>query len=222
METLKIGDYESFKMADELVVQRVLKGEKELFEILLRRYNQTLYRVIRGYLQEEQDVEDAMQDTYLKAYEKLYQFQGKSGFSTWLIRIGINEALLRIRTLKKQSLSAYKTDDYPENIIQLPDSKHINPESQIIHQETRQLLEHAIDQLPEKYKVVYILKEVEGMENDAIASCLELSDSNVKVRLHRAKTILKETLYKISSTADIFEFGNSRCDRIVNYVMNAI
>src|SRR5690606_37096556 len=101
MGVIALEKASSARLEDEVVVRRVLSGEKELFEILLRRYNQTLYRVIRGYLRDESDVEDAMQDTYLKAFDKLEQFQGKAAFSTWLIRIGINEALLRLRKLKR-------------------------------------------------------------------------------------------------------------------------
>src|SRR3970040_22406 len=142
MKIVPLREHLPTQMQDEVVVNRVLGGEKELFEILLRRYNQTLYRVIRGYLRDEEDVEDAMQNTYMKAFDKLQQFQGNAAFSTWLIRIGINEALLRLRRIKK-SRSVYVTDvDVDgEKIIQLPDNKLMNPEKQAINLETRQLIE---------------------------------------------------------------------------------
>lgn len=223
MEALKTRSDESSKMPDTTVVKRILGGEKELFEILLRRYNQTLYRVIRSYLKDEDDINDAMQDTYLKAYEKLQQYQGTAAFSTWLIRIGINEALLRIRNSRKYQLFyADKTGYAPEKIIQLSDYHQMNPEKQAIQQETRRLIEQSIDQLSDKYRVIYVLKEVEGMENSDIAACLGISDSNVKVRLHRAKNLLKDALYKQAASKDIFEFGNQRCDRLVDYVMKNI
>ncbi|MGH2643781.1 MAG: sigma-70 family RNA polymerase sigma factor, partial [Chitinophagaceae bacterium] len=101
-KVVRISDKKVSEISDVEVARRVIQGEKELFEILLRRYNQLLYRVIRGYLSDEKEVEDIMQDTYLHAYEKLQQFRGDASFSTWLIRIGINEALGRIRKLKKQ------------------------------------------------------------------------------------------------------------------------
>ena len=109
-----------------------------------------------------------------------------------------------------------------EKIIQLPDSKQMNPEKLAIRQETRLLIEHAIDQLPEKYRVIYILKEVEGLETEEIESCLGISANNIKVRLHRAKSLLKDVLYKQHAVENIFEFGDTRCDRIVNSVMKAI
>src|SRR5690606_9316782 len=223
MGVLSLEGASSARLDDTVVVRRVLAGEKELFEILLRRYNQTLYRVIRGYLHDEADVEDAMQDTYLKAFDKLEQFQGKAAFSTWLIRIGINEALLRLRKLRRvRSLVSHEADVDAKAIVQLSDTRQINPEKQAIQMETRQLLEKAIDQLPEKLRVIYILKEVEGLKNEEIARCLEISEPNVKVRLHRARTVLKETLYNISSSTEIFEFGNSRCDGLVARVMRTI
>ncbi|CAL1520693.1 RNA polymerase sigma factor [Chitinophaga sp. MM2321] len=223
MEALRaIGD-ESSRMPDNMVVKRILSGEKELFEILLRRYNQTLYRVIRSYLKEEDDVSDAMQETYLKAYEKLQQYHGTAAFSTWLIRIGINEALQRIRSVKKHpTVCIDDGGDDSGKIFQLSDNHQMNPEKQAIQQETRRLIEESIDQLSDKYRIIYMLKEVEGMGNSDIAACLGISDSNVKVRLHRAKSLLKEALYKQSSGKDIFEFGNIRCDRIVDYVMKRI
>lgn len=223
MEALKIKDDRSSSIPDSLVVQRILNGEKELFEILLRRYNQTLFRAIRSYLKEEEDIEDAMQNAYLHAYEKLYQFKGTAAFSTWLVRIGINEALLRVRKLKRHQFLYERTIDCrAENSIPFPDNRQMNPEKQAINRETRLLIEQAIDQLPEKYRAVYILREVEGMENKEVALSLGLSDSNIKVRLHRAKSQLKETLYKLSSDTDIFTFGNSKCDRLVTYIMERI
>ena len=223
MGVLTLEKASSARLEDAIVVRRVLAGEKELFEILMRRYNQTLYRVIRGYLHDEADVEDAMQDTYLKAFDKLEQFQGKAAFSTWLIRIGINEALLRLRKLRRvRSLVSQESDVDTKEVIQLSDPRQMNPEKQAIQVETRQLLEKAIDHLPEKLRVIYMLKEVEGLKNDEIAHCLEISEPNVKVRLHRARTLLKETLYRISSSAEIFEFGNSRCDGLVARVMRVI
>ena|SRR5687768_10205676 len=222
MESLKIIEYQG-QLSDNEIVKRVLTGEKELFEILLRRNNQTLYRVIRSYLKYDNDVQDAMQEAYLKAYNKLHQFQGNSAFTTWLIRIGINEALLRIRAEKKViPLYAKDADFQSEKLLQIPDGNQMNPERKIIQKEIRILIEQAIDVLPPRYRTVYVLKEVEGLEIGEIANCLDLSESNVKVRLHRAKNLLKNVLYDLSSETEIFEFGSSTCDILVKAVMNRI
>lgn len=223
MEALKIGDYTSGQLEDSVIVKRVIAGEKNLFEILLRRYNQTLFRVIRSYLKDQDEVQDAMQNTYLKAFDKLFQFQGNASFSTWLIRIGINEALQRLNDLNRGKvvfLNHY-TDVNTDLVNQIPD-KQMNPEKSIIRQEARRLLEHAIDKLPEQYRIVYVLKEVEGLDNFQIQESLGLTESNIKVRLHRAKKLLKESLLESTSKGDVFEFGNSRCDSVVEFVMNRI
>lgn len=220
MEALKLPD-SSLLLDDSAIVKRIIAGEKELFEILLRRHNQLLFRVLRGYLKENVEVEDAMQNAYLKAFDKLYQFQGNSSFSTWLIRIGINEALARLGKKKKERMIyLYSADESPQSITQIPDG--MNPEKQIIRQESERLLERAIDHLPEKYRMVYILKEVQGLSNDEIAESLGITDDNVKVRFHRAKNLLKDSLYSISTSAKVFEFGNARCDAIVERVMRSI
>lgn len=221
-ESLTIGQTASRQLDDAEIVKRVLAGEKTLFEILLRRYNQTLFRVIRGYLRDEDDVQDTMQNTYLKAFDKLHQFQGHAAFSTWLIRIGINEALVRLKDMKKQKTIYLKPDfAADEKINQIPD-KQLNAERVIIRQETQRILEHAIDMLPEKYRVIYILKEVEGLSNSQVIETLDISDSNIKVRLHRAKSLLKDSLFKLSSGGEVFEFGNRKCDAMVKFVMGAI
>lgn len=209
------------KLPDSKVVQRILEGEKELFEILLRRYNQRLFRVIRSYIHSEDDVQDIMQDSYVKAYTKLQQFNNQSSFSTWLIRIAINEALQHIRK-NKRLLSNYGKIERLENIFQLPDTNQMNPESQAIKSETRVLVERAVDQLPQKYKIIFMLQQVEGFTNPEIGACLGLTESNVKVRLHRAKNLLKEELFKTTQDASIFQFGNNKCDLIVEKVMKRI
>ena len=211
------------KISDNEIVERVLSGEKELYELLLRRHNQLLYRVIRSYLKEDEDVEDAMQEAYLHAYEKLRQFKGSAAFSTWLVRIGINEALMRLRRQRKNNFVYVNVDaGHNDEIDQIVDNMSITPDKKVIQVETRALLERAIDQLPEKYRLVFVMKEVEGMEHAQIAECLDISGENVKVRLHRAKEVLKETLYNLSPASEAFPFGHSRCDGVVARVMARI
>jgi len=222
MDVVRINDRLTSQLSDVDVVRRVISGEKELFEILMRRHNQALYRIIRGYLRDDEEIRDAMQNAYLKAFDKLYQFQGNSAFSTWLIRIGINEALLRLKAIKRGKVIYMAAAEVGnERLIRIPD-KQINAEKVIIRQEVQQLMEHAIDALPEKYRAIYIMKEVEGMSTQQISECLSLTEANVKVRLFRARATLKESLLKMSAGTEVFEFGNSRCDALVNFVMKSI
>lgn len=213
---------EKAALSDVAVVERVLDGDVSLYELLMRRHNQKLYRVIRSYLKQEQEVEDVMQETYMKAFEKLAQFRSDAMFSTWLIRIGINKALARLREQKKLSSATYLLDQ-PEGLSSLLNQMNAaNPEQAAIRQEVKQLVESAIDSIPEKYRIVYTLREVEDLSIHDIAQCLVLSESNVKVRLHRAKSMLKESLFKLSIVGDVFEFGNRRCDAVVIRVLRAL
>lgn len=220
MKSFRIIKIQPGRITDYDVVERILNGEKELYEILLKRYNQTLYRVVRGYLRDD-EAEDVMQETYLKAFRNLHQFRGQTAaFSTWLIRIGINEALQSLRKRKRlQQSHIFENNKSPDELINLHTSAKMNPEQQLINNEGRLLIEQAIEQLPEKYRIVYILREVEGMKNPEIADCLEISESNVKVRFHRAKELLKEKLLQLSSNNSVFGFGDSRCDNMVKRVM---
>lgn len=223
MEAIKISDFANHKISESDVVKRVLSGEKELYEILIRRNNQKLFRVIRSYIRDTAEIEDLMQNTYLKAYEKLYQFNHTAAFSTWLIRIGINEALARL----KEKGKVYNLNDRSKifesnSILEIPDETQLNPESKIIRQEAKLLLENAIDSLDPKYRTIYMLKEVEEMSLKEISECLNISVSNVKVRHHRAKNMLKAKLFEHIVNGEIFEFGFNRCDKITDKVMRFI
>lgn len=223
MEAIQVNDFNNHKIKEDDVIKRILAGEKELYEILVRRNNQKLYRVIRSYLNDEAEIEDVMQNSYIKAYTKLHQFKLESTFSTWLIRIGINESLARLKEKGKlYHLNEPSANNNRNTVLETPDHKQLNPQDKMIRNEAKQLLENAIDHLDTKYKTVYILKEVEEMSLKEIAAALDLTVANVKVRLHRSKDMLKEKLYEISNDINVFEFGFSRCDRLTERVMKTI
>lgn len=222
MEAININDFDNHKIIENQVIKRILGGEKELYEILVRRNNQKLYRIIRGFIKDEAEIEDIMQDTYIKAYTKLYQFKLEATFSTWLIRIGINESLARLKEKGKLYQLNEQSDNFNNTVLEIPDSKQLNPHEKMIRNETKQILENAIDSLDIKYKTVYILKEVEEMSLKEISIALGLTIHNVKVRLHRSKEMLKEKLFEVANEKNIFEFGFRRCDRITENVMKNI
>lgn len=223
METIKINDFNHHKIEESEVIRRILSGEKELYEILVRRNNQKLYRVIRSYLKDEAEIGDIMQNSYIKAFTKLYQFKLEASFSTWLIRIAINESLARLKEKGKLYHINERVDHFKKNtILEIPDKKQLNPQEKMIQNEAKHLLENAIDHLGAKYRVVYMMKEVEGMSIKEIAVALDLTLVNVKVRLHRSKEMLRDKLFEISSDQHIFEFGFNRCDRITERVMRSI
>jgi len=223
MEAIDINDFNNHKIKETEVIKRILAGEKELYEILVRRNNQKLYRIIRSYLKDEAEIEDLMQNSYLKAFTKLYQFKHTSSFSTWLIRIGINESLARLKEKGKLYHLNESSDHLKRNsILEIPDNKQLNPQDCMIRNEAKQLLENAIDSLDIKYKMVYIMKEVEEMSLKEIGIALDLTIANVKIRLYRSKEMLKDKLYEVTNDKNVYEFGFSKCDRITENVMELI
>ena len=147
-------------LSDSEVIEQVLQGQIEMFEILMRRNNQLLYRIIRSYIDIDADVQDTMQDVYVKAFQKLHQFHNDALFSTWLVRIGINQALEHKRKSKKHlTVNIFKEI----GTLQIADTETMNPENKTIYLESTAFIEAAIDALPHKYKIVFMLKEVEGL-----------------------------------------------------------
>jgi RNA polymerase sigma-70 factor (ECF subfamily) len=210
------------ELRDEEVVARVLAGETALFEILMRRYNQRLYRMSRMILRNDGEAEDVMQDAYVRAYEHLNQFAGKAAFSTWLTRIAIHEALARKRRRGRME----ELDALPENgdFMAILKSSAPSPEDGTATAQARELLEQAIDHLPEPYRAVVMLREVEEMSVAETAESLGVSDAVVKTRLHRAHAMLRKDLYARAKgrATDLYQFHAVRCDRVVKAVFERI
>jgi RNA polymerase sigma-70 factor, ECF subfamily len=210
------------ELRDEEVVARVLAGETALFEILMRRYNQRIYRVSRAILRDDGEAEDVMQDAYVRAYEHLNQFAGRAAFSTWLTRIAIHEALARKRRRgRMEELDALPANGDSMSILK---SSAPTPEAGTAQSEARQLLEEAIEHLPENYRTVVVLREVEEMSVAETAESLGVTDAVVKTRLHRAHAMLRKELYARAKgrTADLYLFHAVRCDRVVKAVFERI
>ncbi len=208
-------------LTDEQVVADVLKGQTALFEVLMRRYNERVYRVVRAILRNDEEAEDVMQQAYVNAYAHLRQFSGAARFSTWLTRIAINEALSRVRIHRRYE----SLDEEPSNVEPLmttPPPR--DPERQAFSGELRELLESAIDELPDGGREVFMLREVEGMSTAEVAEALDVSEDVVKTRLSRARRELRRGLLERTgaSTSDAFRFYRPRCDRVVVKVMSRI
>jgi len=202
-------------LSDEEVVERVLAGDTALYEVVMRRYNTRLYRVARAILRNDGEAEDVMQDAYVKAFQHLGQFAGRAKFSTWLTRIAVHEALARVHKARRFE----EWDDMNENQQNEIGAAPLksNPESETASVEMSKILEQAIESLPEAYRAVVMMRDVEDMSTAETAECLSLSEENVKIRLHRAHEMLRKELYanaKISA-ADAFPFHAPRCDRVV-------
>jgi len=203
---------------DEEVVRRVLEGETALYEIIMRRYNQRLYRVARAILRSDTDAEDVMQDAYVRAYAHLDQFEGRSAFGAWLTRIAVNEALARLRSRGRvQELESMMNgrDEAPVLV-----SKEESPEQQVSVREMGELLEEAILMLPTPYRTVLMMRDIEEMNTADTASALGITEDNVKVRLHRGRAMLRKELFARAGAnrSAAFPFLGNRCDYVVKMV----
>lgn len=210
--------FESLK--DEELISRILEGEIDLFEVILRRYNQKLYRIVRSYLSEEEQIREVVHTAYIKAYEHLDQYRGEAKFSTWLVRITINEALTHLN--KRKHLADSDITRLHENGNHRDLVDRDDPEQRAVRADLKRLLEDAIETLPPKYRSVFIMREIEQMSTRETAVCLDISRTNVKVRLYRAKSLLRKELEKKVLDTEIFDFRGARCDRMVSVVMNDV
>lgn len=214
---------EAYTLTDEDVVLKVLEGEKELFEILMRRHNRRLFRVARSILQNDSESEDVVQDAYVRAYAHLGSFEGRSKFATWLTRIAIYEALSRKRRDRRIGSMEVEVlaDGDPRD---LSGRTNRSPEQQAIDDQLRAVIERAIDRLPLHYRTVFMLRDVQGMDTTETAECLGIQEQAVKTRLHRARKALKGFLeVSVGVGAEkVFNFLGPRCDRIVARALAAI
>ncbi|MGC4113936.1 MAG: RNA polymerase sigma factor [Myxococcales bacterium] len=201
--------------SDEEVVERVLEGNRALFEVLMRRHDQRVYRAVRGLLPEA-DAEDAMQQAWLSAYAHLGEFRAEARFSTWIVRIAVHEAFARMRKGRKLAPLEEAEDEVP--------AMQADPEKELGRRELAGLVERAIARLPELYRVVFMLREVEGMDTEEAAEALGVTEWVVKTRLHRARSKLQAALIEEAGQAarEAFSFEAPRCNRVVNAVMEAI
>ena len=210
------------ELADEEVVRRVREGDTALFEALIRRYNQRLYRVARAILRDDGEAEDVMQQAYVNAYAHLGQFAGRAKFSTWLTRIAVHEALARVRRRARWLGTDPVSDADGEPGV--PRDERPDPEVQVHSMELSRLLESAIDRLPSIYRSVFLLREAEHLATAEVAECLEISEDAVRTRFHRAKAHLRQYLYEQTGAtgASAFCFHLSRCDRVVATVLGRL
>lgn len=206
-------------LSDEEVVARVLGGETALFEILMRRHNERIYRTARAILRDDTEAEDVMQQAYVNAYMHLQQFDGRAQFATWLTRIAVHEALARARRRSRyESIEASPVETF------MPIQSGPDPERQAFARELATLIESAVDRLSDGYREVFMLRQVQGLSTSETAQALDISEDVVKTRLSRARAALQRDLLDQAgeASAGAFTFGLSRCDRVVVAVMAQI
>lgn len=212
-----IGSFDKFTEAE--IIGRISGGEKKLYEIIVRRFNPVLYKVGRSYNYNHEDTEDLMQETFIDAYKNLEKFEGRSAFKTWLIRIMMNNCYR-----KKQKLS-YKneiTKDLNDNSTPMFSNSKNGADKIFQNRELGSIIENALFKIPLDYRMVFSLREINGLSVAETASLLSISENNVKVRLNRSKTMLRKEIEQTYTASELFEFNLIYCDGIVKHVMEAI
>lgn len=213
------------KLSDLELAQRIASGDKAAFELLMRRNNQMLYRTARSILKDDAEAEDSVQDAYLLAYRGMSSFRGDAKLSTWLVRIVVNEAIARTRKRSRGAeiiqLSGETQDDSEAAGENMNETLPEQPEHAAQRAQTRRLLEAKIDELPDAFRTVFVLRALEELTVEESAVVLGIPEATVRSRFFRARGLLREALSKEIDIAyaDAFAFAGARCDRIVAGVM---
>ncbi|MEZ0451912.1 sigma-70 family RNA polymerase sigma factor [Sphingobacterium thalpophilum] len=208
------------QLHDKEIISRILLGEKSLYELIVRRSNPYLYKIGRSYRYDHETTQDLMQDTYVDAFRNLHQFKQQADIKTWLIRIMLNNCY------KKKQRSSYKNelaqDNINENVLPMFNNADSDTYRQVYNRELGKVIEQAVERIPEKYRLVFSLREINGLNVSETAKVLDISEINVKVRLNRAKAILRKELEKSYAPMELYEFNLVYCDAMVNRVMKEI
>ncbi|HKD26917.1 MAG TPA: RNA polymerase sigma factor, partial [Xanthobacteraceae bacterium] len=184
-------------LGDAQLVQLALQRDSGAFRLIMRRHNRRLYRVARAVTRDDNEAEDVVQEAYCLAFANLSRFRGDSSLASWLTRIALNEALGRLRrrrpTVELSTLDAESQDEM--RIISFPlTTANADPERAVAQREIRRLMERAIDDLPETFRMVFVMREIEELSVEETADFLGIPQATVKTRLHRAHRLLRQTL----------------------------
>ena len=210
---------------DDSLVRDVRRGSPTAFGAMMRRYNRRLYRTARAILKDDSLAEDALQEAYLAAFRHMDEFRGDAALGTWLTRIVVNQALQALRrTRRDRVVVPFEESDAQHEALNVADSPDTGPENMLLRAQTRRLIERNIDALPEGYRTVFVLREVEDLTVEETAAALDIPAATVRTRLFRAKARLRESLAQQMdvATQDAFGFDGERCDRIVRNVLDRI
>lgn len=208
------------QFADIEIIEKILGGETAWFEILIRRNNPFLYKTGRSCNFSHEDTQDLMQDSFIDAYGNLAKFEHRSSFKTWIIKIMLNKCFQKKEKLSYKKLSVATIND--KSTPMFSDKKNNDITEKLAGKELSAVIERALQQLPEKYRLTFSLREMSGMNVSETAETLHITETNVKARLNRAKAMLRKEIEKSYSGEEIFEFNLIYCDAMVNNVMKRI
>jgi len=214
----KVKVFEQY--SDIEIIQKILNGEVALFEILIRRYNPFLYKTGRSYNYNHEDTQDLMQDTFMDAYTNLAKFENRSSLKTWIIKIMLNNCFRKQQKFSFKNEIVNNMNDKSKPMFS--SQHHTDTNKIVVNRELHFVIENALQQVPIDYRMVFSLREITGLNVLETAEALSISEANVKVRLNRAKTMLRKEIEKSYTAEDIFEFNLIYCDAMVSRVMNKI
>lgn len=205
------------QLTDHELVSNAQRGEEAAIEALMRRYNRRLFRVARSILRDRSAAEDAVQECYVRAFMNLHRYEPTGAFGAWLTRIAINEALMLKRRTRRVLLPL---DEVEEEMAGDEDETLSTPDA-VQTTSARQLLELAVDTLPQDFRTVFMLRVIEQLSVAETAASLGINEATVKTRLHRAKVRLREDISRRLSREHLtlFDFDGVACDRIVAHVL---
>ncbi len=215
------------RLSDEDLVAMARQGGENAVRLLIRRNNRRLFRVARAVLRDDGEAEDVVQETYVKAFTKLDSFRGEALFSSWLTRIALNEALERARRQRPRA-GLEVLDDAAEcggKVIMFPTSSQpAAADAELARSQVRDFLQKAVDELPDAFRLVFVLRDIEELSTEATASQLSLKPETVKTRLHRARRLLRGAIEKRLATtfSELFPFDGARCERMADRVIERL
>lgn len=216
------------KIADADLAREVAGGNHDAMRLLMRRYNQTLFRTARAILRDDAEAEDAVQEAYISVYRSIGSYRSESKLSTWLVRITVNESLMRLRKHRRASnVIPMEGDERIQQAVaqaEMNQSSPDHPETAAVRAEARRLLESKIDALPDVFRTVFVLRAIEELTVDEVAGALQIPEATVRTRFFRARGLLRESLAKEADVAlaSAYSFAGARCDRIIESVMARI
>jgi RNA polymerase sigma factor (sigma-70 family) len=210
------------KLSESELINRIRSGDKGLFEILIRRNNSFLYKIGMSYGYHHHDVQDLMQETFIAAYTHLDKFENRASFKTWIIRIMLNLCYQKAQKKSFKNEKSMETNINDKIIPMFQDRRMGDSYSAVTNKEVGQIIGKALLELPVDYRMVFCLRELNGLSTAEAAEAIGITETNVKVRLNRAKHMLRQSIEQMYAPGDIFEFNLVYCDNVVNYVMSEI
>lgn len=224
MKTAPQADFAA-SLSDADLARQVASGDEAAFRVMMRRHNQTLFRTARSILRDDAEAEDAVQESYLRAYRAMGSFRGDAKLATWLVRIVVNESVGRLRKMRRTAavipLGIEPGEELPVAESGPDGEAPDQPEREMLRTEVRRILESKIDDLPDAFRTVFMLRAIDEMSSEDAAASLGIPEATVRTRFFRARGLLRESLAReLDIAADgAFSFLGERCDRIVEGVI---